>query len=66
MLLPVAPVDQVIVPPADGDLLKVVEAPLHNRVPALLLTVGADGVDPVVITTVLLATELPQLATSIQ
>ena len=34
----------VIVPPADGVVLKVVEAPLQSNVPALLLIVGADGV----------------------
>ena len=44
MLLPVAPVDQVIVPPAEGEVLNVVEAPLQSNVPALLLIIGADGV----------------------
>ena len=44
MLLPVAPVDQVIVPPAEGEVLNVVEAPLQSNVPALLLTVSAEGV----------------------
>ena len=41
ILLPVAPVDQVMVPPAEGDVLRVVEAPLQSNVLALVLTVGA-------------------------
>ena len=64
MLLPVAPVDQVIVPPAEGDVLKVVAAPLHKSVPLLLLIVGAGGVTLVVITILLLFADVPQLFTS--
>ena len=64
ILLPVAPVDQVMVPPAEGDVLRVVEAPLQSNVLALVLTVGAAGVAPVVITILLLFADVPQLFTS--
>ena len=64
MLLPVAPVLQCIVPPPEGEVLSVVDAPLQSSVPALLLTVGATGVVPVVVIILLLLAELgpvPQL-----
>ena len=48
ILLPVAPVLHWIVPPAEGVALNVVDPPLHNKLPALLLIVGAAGEDAVV------------------
>ena len=53
-----------MIPPAVGEPLRFVEAPLHNAVPLLLLTVGAGGVPPIAILIVLLFAEVPQLFTS--
>ena len=55
----------MIVPPDEGEVLKVVDAPLHNNVPALLLIDGADGVDPVVTTMLLLNPLVPQRLVSL-
>lgn len=51
----------LIVPPPDADAESTVDDPLHKKVPLLLDTVGAAGVPPVLITTVLLLPLVPQL-----
>ena len=51
-------------PPAEGEVLRVVDAPLHKSVPALLLIIGAAGRDPVLIVITLLIPLDPQLLVS--
>ena len=48
-------------PPAEGEVLSVVDAPLHKSVPALLLITGAAGREPVLIVIILLIPLDPQL-----
>ena len=51
-------------PPAVGEVLRVVEAPLHKSVPALLVIIGASGLEPVLIVITLLTPLEPQLLVS--
>ena len=53
-----------VIDPDEPLAVKVVDAPLHSSVPALLLMVGTAGVDPVLIAIILLTALWPQLLTS--